>query len=76
MSEQLKSRERLLEQQKEMKRITYEKSIKEYEEFLEEEKRLWEEKKQFKWQVKKDLMDQMKSRKDIIVSERTFLSVI
>jgi len=50
-----------------MKRQTYEQSVKEYEGYLEEERRLWEKKKQFKWQIKNDLMDQIKSREDIIV---------
>lgn len=54
-----------------MKRKTYEQSVKEYERYLEEERRLWEKKKQFKWQIKNDLMDQIKSREDIIV--RTYI---
>lgn len=67
MKEQLKLREIHLQQQKNMKRKTYEQSVKEYEAYVNEEKRMWEEKKQFKCQMRKDLNDQIKSRKDIIV---------
>lgn len=40
----------------------------EYEEYLKEEKQLYDKKKQFKWQIRKDLNDQINSRKYIIVS--------
>lgn len=50
-----------------MKRKTYEQSAKEYEEYLETEKQLWEKKKQLKWQIRKDLSDQINARKNIIV---------
>lgn len=51
-----------------MNRKMYEQSVKEYEEYLEDERKLWEKKKQCKWQIKKDLMDQIQCRKNLIVS--------
>jgi len=59
-----------LEQQKDTKRKAYEQSVKEYKEYLEEERKLCEKKKQFKWQVRKDLNDQINFRKNTIVSIR------
>lgn len=58
----------LLRRQKDMNRETYEQSVKEYEEYLEDERKLWEKKNQCKWQIKKDLMDQIQCRKNVIVS--------
>lgn len=58
----------LLKRQKDMNRETYEQSVKEYEEYLEDERKLWEKKNQCKWQIKKDLMDQIQCRKNVIVS--------
>lgn len=67
LKEQLKLREIHLLQQKDVKRKTYEQSVEEYEAYIEEEKQMWEKKKQLECQMRKDLNDQMKSRKDIIV---------
>lgn len=70
MKEQLKLREIHLLQQKDMKRKTYEQSVKEYEAYVEEEKKMLEKKKQLECQMRKFLNDQMKSRKDIIVRSK------
>jgi len=66
--EQLKERKTLLEEQKELKREMFKQSIKEYEDYIKEEKQQWENKKQYKWQFRKDLNDQIKSSKELIVS--------
>jgi len=66
--EQLKARKILLEEQKELKREMFKQSIKEYEDYIKEEKLQWENKKQYKWQFRKDLNDQIKSSKELIVS--------
>lgn len=68
MIEQIKAREKLLEQQKEAKRKLYEQTAMEYERYLEEERQLCEKKKQFKQQVRKDLKDQINFKQNIIVS--------
>lgn len=59
-----------------MKRKTYEQSVKEYEAYVKEEKQMWEKKNQFKCQIRKDLNDQIKSRKDIIVRLKYFLCIL
>jgi len=66
--EQLKARKILLEEQNEAKREMFKQSIKEYEDYKKEEKLQWENKKQYKWQFRKDLNDQIKSSKELIVS--------
>lgn len=66
--EQLKARNTILEEQKEMKREMFKQSIKEYEDYIKEEKLQRENKKQYKWQFRKDLNDQIKSSKELIVS--------
>lgn len=66
--EQLKIREALVEQQKEINRKTYEESVKDYENYLQKEKELCEKRKQSKLQIGKDLKDQINSRKDIMVN--------
>jgi len=66
--EQLNARKKLLEEQKELKHEMFKQSIKEYEDYIKEEKRQWEIKKQYKWQFRKDLNDQIKSSKELIVS--------
>jgi len=68
--EQLKARKALLEEQKELKREMFKQSIKENEDYMKEEKLQWENKKQYKWQFRKDLNDQIKSSKELIVSVR------
>jgi len=66
--EQLDARKKLLEEQKELKREMFKQSIKENEDYIKEEKLQWENKKQYKWQFRKDLNDQIKSSKELIVS--------
>lgn len=66
--EQLKARNTILEEQKELKREMFKQSIKEYEDYIKEEKLQWENKKQYKWKFRKDLNDQIKSSKELIVS--------
>lgn len=51
-----------------MNRKTYEQSVKDYEEYLRDERKLWEKKNQCKCEIKKNLMDQIQCRKNIIVS--------
>ncbi|XP_060857733.1 golgin subfamily A member 6-like protein 22 isoform X1 [Metopolophium dirhodum] len=70
LMEQLKSRKILLEEQKELKREMFKQSIKEYEDYIKEEKLQWENKKQYKWQFRKDLNDQIKSSKELIEKQR------
>lgn len=42
--------------------------MKEYQEFLKQEKQLGEKKRQYKLQLRKDLNDQIKFKEDLIVS--------
>lgn len=72
--EQLKARKILIEEQKELKREMFKQSIKEYEEYLKEEQLMWKNKKQYKWQFRKDLNDQINSRKEIIVSVKFIIN--
>lgn len=74
--EQLKSRKIYLEQQKSMERKNFEQMSKEYEEYLKEQKKLCDKKKQFKWQIRKDLNDQINDRRDIIVSVKFITNVM
>lgn len=68
LEEQIKSRQLSIEKQKEIKRKLYEQSVREYEEYLNEKKQNCLNKKQYQWQFRKDLNDQIMFRKDIIVS--------
>lgn len=67
--EQLKIREELVEKQKAINREAYEESVRDYENYLKEEKELCEKRKQNKWLIRKDLNDQINARKDIMVSK-------
>jgi hypothetical protein len=66
--EQLKIREALIEQQKQINRMTYEESMIDREKYLNEMKELSEKRKQNKWQIRKYLNDQINTRKKIMVS--------
>lgn len=57
-----------------MQRKILQQMSKEYEEYYKEEKQLYEKKKQFKGQIRKDLNAQINYRKYIIVSVYTCLS--
>ncbi|KAL5236785.1 hypothetical protein ACI65C_004195 [Semiaphis heraclei] len=70
LMEQLNARKKLLEEQKELKHKMFKQSIKEYDDYIKEEKRQWEIKKQYKWQFRKDLNDQIKSSKELIEKQR------
>ncbi|XP_022176736.1 golgin subfamily A member 6-like protein 6 isoform X2 [Myzus persicae] len=70
LMEQIKARRKLLEEQNELKREMFKQSIKENEDYLKEEKLQWENKKQYKWQFRKDLNDQIKSSKELIEKQR------
>lgn len=67
--EQLKAREALIKQQKEIKRKAFEESMKDRENYLKEEKELCKSRKQRNWEIRKGLNDQINSRKDIFVSK-------
>lgn len=69
LMEQLKAREALVEHQKEMKRKAFEESANDHENYLKEQKELCEKRQQIKWQFRKDLNDQIISRKHIMVQE-------
>lgn len=69
LMEQLKIREELVEKQKAINREAYEESVRDYENYLKEEKELCEKRKQNKWLIRKDLNDQINARKDIMVSK-------
>jgi len=66
--DQLKARKALLEEQKVLKREMFNQAKKEYNDYLKEEKLQWEIQNKYKWQFKKDLNDQIKDNKELIVS--------
>lgn len=68
LMEQLNKREALIEQQKQINRMTYEESMKDRENYLNYVKELFEKRKQNKWQIRKCLNDQINNRKKLMVS--------
>uniref|UniRef100_A0A2S2QYS1 Uncharacterized protein n=1 Tax=Sipha flava TaxID=143950 RepID=A0A2S2QYS1_9HEMI len=70
LMEQLKIREALIEQQKQINRMTYEESMIDREKYLNEMKELSEKRKQNKWQIRKYLNDQINTRKKIMEKQK------
>ncbi|XP_050431290.1 calponin homology domain-containing protein DDB_G0272472-like [Adelges cooleyi] len=70
LREQLESRKQYLDRQKEEKRKSYEQSTRDNENYLKDKKQQWEKEMKLKWQIRKDLTDQMEFRKTIIENQR------
>lgn len=66
IKEQLKLRETLLEEQKNVKYQILEQSAREYDEYLKEKKQVCEEKTRLQSQFRKELIDQINSRSKAI----------